>query len=246
MIPLAGVALALAAVVPPAAAPGCADAPAPLAAHCEAVAGRPRLPMPTAAERQALLDVYASPGLRRARADPAALRRLIAALWARLLEALGSAEAGRYAGFGRAVFLTAALVAALAGLAGAARRRADRHRRPASPAEGRARLPAPDRSAALADAALARGDLRGAVRHAFLSALAALEESSGLPRDRSLTNRELAGRLHDEAAPLAGPFAALARTFDAAVYGGAPVGEAEARESVELARRLRSRIGAPA
>lgn len=191
-----------------------------------------------------LESVYARAEHRRARADPAALRRTLAGLWARILDRLGSAEAERYASVGRAAFVAAAVAAGAAGLAAARRRRRGAPAgRPRAAGIVRAPLPAPDRSAALAEEALARGDLRGAVRHAFLSALSALEAAARLPRERSLTNRELAARLHAVAAPLAAPFATLARTFDGAVYGGLPVGEKEARESLELARRIRAGSG---
>jgi hypothetical protein len=170
---------------------------------------------------------------------------MLAGLWARILDRLGSTEAGRYASVGRAAFIAAAVAAAAAGLAAARRRRRGAAgARPRTAGVERAPLPAPDRSGALAEEALARGDLRAAVRHAFLSALAALEAAARLPRDRSLTNRELAARLHGVAAPLAAPFATLARTFDGAVYGGLPVGAPEARESLELARRIRAGSGA--
>jgi hypothetical protein len=217
----------------------------PLGAWCATVAALPRLPVATAADREALRQVYARPELRRARADTAGFRRLLAGLWGRIVALLGTTEAERYASVGRTVFLASAMVAALAALGALRRRRGARAARPAAAGPVEAALPPPDRSAAAAEAALARGDLAGAVRSAFLSALAALEEAGRLPRDRTLTNRELASRLAADA-PVARDFGALGRAFDDAIYGGAPVDAPSARASVELARRIRAGGGGPA
>lgn len=237
-LPLA-LALALAAV--PAGCPEPSAASAPLAGWCASLAARPRLPLPTRADRAALRAVYERPELRRARADTAGFRRLLSGLWGRLLELLGSTEAERYASVGRTAFLVAGLAAAAAGLAALRRRRPAGPRARAGAEAERATLPPPDRSAALAAAALAAGNPTGAVRHAFLSALAALELGGLLPRDRTLTNRELAGRLAGGA--LAAEFDALGRLFDGAVYGGAPVGEEQARAGLAAAGRLRAAAG---
>jgi len=222
---------------------GCEGASPSLAAWCASLAARPRLPPTTEADRQALREVFERPELRRARADPAGFRRLLASLWGRVLELLGTAEAERFAGVGRLVFILAGLAAAVAGLAAVRRRRTGSTPFRAGPAPELAPLPAPDVSAALAEGALARGDLTGAVRHAFLSALGALEEAGKLPRDRTLTNRELTGRLAAAGAALAEEFGALGRLFDGAVYGGASVGDSEARSSLAAAARIRERSG---
>lgn len=228
---------------PPASAPGCDATGDPAAAWCATLAARPRLPLPTAADRAALARVYAQPELRRARIDAAGLRRLVAGLWGRILEALGTAEAERYASVGRAAFIAAGLAAGLAALAAARRRRgAAPSPRAAAALEG-APLPPADRSAALAREALARGELTEAVRCALLSALAALERSGGLPVDRTLTNRELAARLSASGSALADDFGALGRRFDVAIYGGGAVGPGEARESVDRAERIRAAVG---
>src|SRR5438874_404757 len=70
------------------------------------------------------------------------------------------------------------------------------------PTFGRSRDP--DADEALAAEALARGDGRGTVRHAFLAALGELEQRERLPRGRHRTNAELAALLG--AASLARPF----------------------------------------
>ena len=238
MIPLLALAIALGAG--PA---GCAEPSpetAPLDAWCTTLAARPRLPFPSAEDRRTLRAVYERPELRRARADTAGFRRMLAGLWARVLELLGSAEAERYAAVGRVTFVAAGLTALVAALAALRRRRATagavRTREEASTG----RPLTPDRSAALADAALARGDLPEAVRLAFLSALAALEAAGRLPRDRTLTNTELSARLAGAGAGVADEFGALGRTFDGAIYGGRRVDAPLVRESLARARRIRA------
>lgn len=238
------VALALTAASDPSACREVAPELEPLAAHCFSLAARPRLPLPSREDREALTEVLSRPELRRARADPAELRRVLAGLWARVMELLGTAEAERYASVGRTIFIAAGLVAALAGLAAIRRRRSSRREGPGRFAQTeRAPLAPPDQSAALAETALARGDLAGAVRHAFLSALASLEAAGGLPRDRTLTNRELAARLHARTGTVAADFGALGRTFDGAVYGDERIAPEVARECLERARRIRGATG---
>lgn len=245
MIPLSALPLALALVAAPDAtrAP-CADVAGPARDWCEEVAPRPRLPLPSPGDRAALREVYARPELSRARADPAALRRLVARLWFRLVDLLGSAEAERYASVGRTVFILAVVATGLAAFAAARRRRFQARVAPASPERERAPLPPPDRSAELAQGALARGDGPAAVRLAFLSALAALEESGRLPRDRTQTNGELAMRL-GAAGALDREFGALGRTFDGVLYGRATVSAQQARDAVESAHRIRAALGGP-
>jgi hypothetical protein len=210
-------------------------------AWCAALAARPRLPLPTPEERRVLDEIYARPELARARADAGGLRRLLAELWAAILERLGSTEAERWASLGRTVYIAAALAALVAALAALGRRRARARGRAAAEPIVAEPLPAPDRSAAAAEASLAAGDWAGAVRHGFLSALAALEEAGRLPRARDLTNGELARRL-GEAAPRA-DFEALGLRLDAALYGDRRPGEPDAREALERSARLRAWAG---
>lgn len=239
-------ALRLAAAAPATPAGPCAAPAEADRAWCASVASRPRLPLPTLEDRAALREVYERPELRHARVDTAGLRRRLAGLWLRILELFGSVEAEQYASVGRTIFLAAALVAAVAGLAAARRRRPARP--PSVPTAGAeaSRGPVPDRSVELARGALARGDDADALRHAFLAALAALEGAGALPHDRSLTNRELAGRVARAHVALAADFEALGRAFDEAVYGRRPVGAPEAREALDVALRIRAAVGGAA
>ena len=212
-----------------------------LESHC-ALAAAPRLPGASAADRAALEAVLARPEFRRARFDPTALRRALLGAWAALLDLLGSTEAERFAGLGRLVFLAAAAAAALVGVAGL-RRRSRRGEAARSPEPAARDHPAPDASAARAEAALARDDRPGAVRHAFLAAVAALEAAGRLPPGRALTNAEMVRWL---AAPgpgapagaLAGELSLLAGIFDRTVYGVRPVAREEAVSSLASARRI--------
>ncbi|MGC3997261.1 MAG: DUF4129 domain-containing protein [Anaeromyxobacter sp.] len=206
---------------------------AALERHC-GLAAAPRLARATPEQRAALQALLAGPDYRAARADARALRRLLLDAWARLLELLGTSEAERYASFGRALALLAAAAAAALAVAVARRRRrlqpAARRQPPPAPAP----LPPPDASLGEAEAALARGDGREAVRRAFLAALAALERSGAVPRGRARTNRELvAGE-----GPALAELAPLASLFDRVVYGQRPTAPAEAREAVVAARRI--------
>jgi hypothetical protein len=163
---------------------------AALSRHC-ALADLPASPDPSPADRERLREILARPELARGRGDPWALRRALLALWARLLDALGSAEAERYASFGRALFLGVAAAAVF--LAGAAlRRRLGGSRRTAARSgEGAAGAQGDDGSVARAEEALRRGDGREAVRWALLAALGALERAGRVPRGRALTNAEV-------------------------------------------------------
>lgn len=232
--------LALALGAAPAGCPEPSAEAALLAEYCADVAARPRLPPPTLEERRALRTVFERPELRRARTDTAGFRRLLLGLWGRVMELLGTAQAERFASVGRLVFILAGMAAALAALAALRRRRHVAVSRQVEESPALGRLPPPDRSAALADVALARGDLAGAIRHAFLSALAALEERGWVPRDRTLTNRELSGRLSPAGAPLAEEFRALGRLVDGVVYGAASPLEPEARSGLAVAARIRA------
>jgi hypothetical protein len=213
---------------------------AALEGHC-ALAAAPRLPPATGAERAALDSVLARPEFRRARLDPAALRRALLAAWTAVLDLLGTAEAERYASLGRAVLLGAAAAALLVAAAGLRRRGGRAREAPAPPPEALT-LPRPEASVSSAEAALARDDRRGAVRDAFLATLAALEQAGRIPRGRALTNAEVVRRVGAPGAaapaPLAGELALLAGTFDRAVYGARAVERAEAVSSLARARRI--------
>lgn len=214
-----------------------------LARHCALAAERPAGTALRPGDRLVLDQILARPEFRRARADPGALGRWLADLWRRVLELLGTEEAGRYATGGRTAFFAAVALALAAGLAWAVRRRRagePGQRRPV-PAAATA-LPPPDRSEALARAALAAGRQAEAVRHAFLALLGTLERQGRLPRGRALTNRELAGHLAAAGPRLPGAlapgFAELALRFDRTVYGGAPVSAGEAAAYLDRAREL--------
>ena len=192
------------------------------------------------ADRAALEAVLARPEFRGRPGDEAALRRLLAELWDRLLEALGTAEAERYASLGRLVFLSAVALAALL-LWRAARRRATGSR--AAPASATAAA-APRRAAGVprpeaAERALAAGDLAGAVRRAYACAAGALEGRAQGGGEGALTGAELSA-LADHPG-----FAALARLHDRTVFGRRPPAEAEARQAVAVARRIFTRGEGP-
>jgi hypothetical protein len=199
--------------------------------HC-ALARAPALP-PDPRDAAALRAILARPEYRRA-ADPLAIRRALLALRDRVLELLGSAEAGRYAGVGRTLYLAAAATA-LGLLAGAALRRRARSRPAAAPSR-RAEVGDAGERVADAEAALGRGDARETVRLALLAAVAALERAGSVPRGRALTNGELVRAL-------AGPgdraeLAALAALFDRTFYGDRPAALEDARDAIARARRV--------
>jgi len=210
--------------------------------HCDLAAAPAAPGAATPADRATLDAILARPEFGRARADPLALSRWLYALWRRLVDLLGTAEAGSYATGGRTLFLAAlVLVVGIAALAHVRRRRVER---PASATPGAtaaaAALPAPEVGDALAEAALAAGRPAEAVRQSFLSLLASLERSGRVPRGRALTNREMAALL--AAGDLSSGFAALASLFDRVVYGAAPVGVEEARACLGRSRWLRGRV----
>ena len=214
-----------------------------LARHCALAAERPDGTALRPGDRRALGEILARAEFRRAGSDPDALPRWLAELWRRILDLLGTEEAGRYATGGRTAFFAAAALAVVAGLAWAVRRRraAQGSERPAAPAATSALLP-PDRSDALARAAPAAGRWSEATRLSFLALLGALERDGLVPRGRALTNREMARHLAAGGprlpAALAPGFADLAGLFDRTVYGGAPVGAREATAFLERARAL--------
>jgi len=212
---------------------------AALARHCELATLR-QPPFATAADRNALDGILSRDEFRRARTDPLALRRLLLAAWAWLLERLGSAEAERWASLGRAVFLLAAAAAAAFGAVAWIRRRRGAAPRPRPPAPTVRPAAEPDRALALAEEALRAGDLLSALRRALLAALAALERAGSVPPGRALTNREVVRSVssREGGAMLASELSALVRPFDAAVYGGRAPVQAEVRAAVEGARRV--------
>jgi hypothetical protein len=223
-----------------------------LARHCALAAQAPAGAALRPGDRHALEEILSRPEFRQARADRGAVGRWLAELWRRILDLLGTSEAGRYAAGGRTLFFAAVAAAMAAALAWSVRRRrggrtAREHPRAhAAPSA----LAPPDRSEALARSALQDGDWAEAVRHAFLMLLGALERHGRVPRGRARTNRELASHLAaagpGPAPALAGGFADLAVRFDGTVYGGAPVGAGEAAAFLERAVELRALCeGAP-
>jgi hypothetical protein len=231
--------------------------------HCQLLAQRP-IAGASAADRSRLGDILARPEFRGSRPATFALGRWLAKIWDDILELLGTAEAGRYAAGGRNVFFGLLATGVLAALFLVLRRRAATRRRGApGPAEpGTHRLPDPAESDSRASAALHAGDATEAVRQAFLGLLGALERGRRVPAGRALTNRELAAWLASPATATTTPtatttatevpvpptvppselalaFAALARTFDRAVYGMAPPALAEAEGYLERSRALR-------
>jgi hypothetical protein len=180
---------------------------AALSRHC-ALAALPRSPDPSAADRERLGEILARPELSRSRGDPWAVRRALLALWARLLDALGSAEAERYASFGRALFLGVAVAAVVLAAAALRRRVGDGLRPAARPGDGvHGGAAVDDGSAARAEEALLRGDGREAVRWAFLGALGAMERAGWVPGGRALTNAEVVAIAGTAIPTQAGPFA---------------------------------------
>ena len=216
-----------------------------LARHCALAAERPDGATLRPGDRRALDEILARAEFQGARSGSGALSRWLLELWRRILDLLGTEEAGRYATGGRTAFFAAAVLAVVAGLAWAVRRRraAQGSERPAAPAATSA-LPPPDRRDALAQVALAAGRWPEAMRLSFLALLGALERGGLVPRGRALTNRELAGHLAATGprlpAALAPGFADLAGRFDRAIYGGTPVAAGEAAAFLDRARDLRA------
>jgi hypothetical protein len=195
-------------------------------------------PLASQGDRAALAEVLARPEFQQRALDGSALRRILSDLWDRLLEAVGTAEAERYASLGRAVFLAAVAAAALLAWRALRRRRRQgpRGQAPAAAAPAsstRPALPEPE----VAEGALARGELAAAVRLAFAAAAAALG-ARGLPAaGEALTGPELAAGTTDQG------FHELARLHDRTVFGRRPPSEPEARAAVAVARRLASAGG---
>ncbi len=185
------------------------------------------------ADRQALAAVLSDPEFQAQRWRGEALRRWLAGWWERLTEFLGTAEAERWAGLGRAVFFAAAAVALLLLWRAARKRRATtarvtRREGPGARPEGR--------KVAVADAerALAAGDAPEAVRLAFLAAIGAIQRRLRTAMAEVLTGSELAGRVPDEG------FGRLARLHERTVFGCRPVTLEEASAALAVAARLAS------
>jgi hypothetical protein len=251
--PTGALARAVRALEPAAEDPSAPDAAAAsfrvaLARHCALAAAR-RGPDASPRDREALAEVLARPELARGQTDLWALRRALDRLWDWIVDLLGTAEAERYASLGRALFVGAAAGAGVL-LLSALRRRADRARRSGrtGAAEPRTAPRGPDASAARAEEALRRSDGRAAVRFALLAALEALERAGRVPRGRALTNDEVvaaASPAPGARSPFAADLAALARAFDRAVYGGAPVAPDDAHAAVERSRRVALALARP-
>jgi hypothetical protein len=191
------------------------------------------------ADRAALAEVLADPEFQAQRWSGDQLRRWLSEWWERLTELLGTAEAGRWAGLGRGVFLGTAVVALL--LLWHAVRQRQRQRRAtagaAAPRSGGASLEPPVIGRAdVADAqrALAAGDAVEAVRLAFLAAIGSLRRRLRAATVDGLTGSELAGRVADEG------FGRLARLHERTVFGRRPVSPEEAAAALAEAARLAS------
>jgi hypothetical protein len=184
------------------------------------------------ADRAALAEVLAAPEFQAGRWRGDALRQWLAGWWERLTALLGTSEAERWAGLGRAVFLATVVVAGLL-LWRAARRRGRARSAAPRPRSGPA---APGRPAGVpiaeAERALAAGDGPAAVRLAFLAAVRVVGGRLAAPD--GLTGRELAGRVADAG------FSRLAWLHERTVFGRRPVTSEEAAEALAAAARLAS------
>jgi hypothetical protein len=193
------------------------------------------------ADRAALAEVLADPEFQAQRWGGDQLRRWLAEWWERLTELLGTTEAERWAGLGRAVFRASAVVALLL-LWRAVRQRQRRAAAGALAAGGGPApvLPPPVRAVDVAEAerALAAGDAVEAVRLAFLAAVGALQRRLRTATVDALTGGELAGRVADEG------FGRLARLHERTIFGRRPVSPEEAEAALAVATRLASRAGA--
>ena len=231
-------ALALVAALQAGGAPLTEAGPATLASDTDAVAVAAAGPVASEADRAALAAVLARPEFHSRRFDGRALRQKLLAWWDLLLEALGTAEAERYADLGRSVFFLAAAVALLLTWRALRRRRgATGVGPPAGPPGGPSGLRTSAAGPRAEDAAqaLARGDLVAAVRAAFVFAAAALASAGRRTDGPALTGRELVALAHDDR------FADLARLHERTVYGRRPVAPDEARRAVALAADLATR-----
>lgn len=192
-------------------------------------------------DRAALAAALAGLGPPPAPAGPAP-SEWAARLWDWFLDLLGTPEAERYASGGRLAFLGVLAAAAFAASWVLLRPRKRAAKAPAARPTASAAPTDPGKADARAEDALGRARPREALRLAFLAALEALESAGHLPRCPGLTNRELSRELAGRASAPAEAEAEwhwLVRRHDLAVYGNAPVGEAEAREALSRSRTLR-------
>jgi hypothetical protein len=187
--------------------------------------------MASQADRAALAEVLSSPEFQAQRWRGEALRRWLEGWWERLTALLGTSEAERWAGLGRAVFLAAALVAALLLWRAWRRGRTGSPLRPGPAGPGLAAAPAGGVTLADAERALAAGDASGTVRLAFRAAVAVVGRPLGAGAG-VLTGGELAGRLADQG------FSRLALLHDRTVFGRRPVSGPEAEAALAVAVRL--------
>ncbi|MDF1562668.1 MAG: DUF4129 domain-containing protein [Deltaproteobacteria bacterium] len=103
------------------------------------------------------------------------------------------------------------------------------------------RLESPEHHEALAEAAVAAGRPREALRHLLLSALAALERSRWASYGRHKTNREYLRSIERRGAPaaLCEAFGELVRTYDPLWYGQEEVGPPQLEAIGRLAAAAR-------
>lgn len=189
------------------------------------------------ADRAALAEVLADPEFQAQRWSGDHLRRWLAGWWERLTELLGTSEAERWAGLGRAVFLATALVALLLLWRAVRRRQQGVTAGARAPRGGQATVrprPASGVDVAEAERALAAGDAVEAVRLAFLAAVGALQRRLPAATVDVLTGSELAGRVADEG------FGRLARLHERTVFGRRPVSPGEVAAALAVAARLAS------
>jgi hypothetical protein len=191
-------------------------------------------PLASELDRAALAEVLASPEFQAQHWRGDALRAWLAESWRRLTELLGTSEAERWAGLGRAVFLGAVLAALLLLW------RAVRQRQPGAVRAAPRLAPGPVTprrlpAASIADAeqALAAGAAGEAVRLAFQAAVGALARRLGTAAAAdTLTGAELAGRLEDRG------FSRLAWLHERTVFGRRPATVEEAEAALAVAIRL--------
>ena len=163
---------------------------------------------------------------------------LVWSLVSSLLQTLQAAATGREGLTGLGVLCGCLIVVAAAGvyLVCAVRLSVMAERRSAatSPAARRERS---DELWRTAQRLAAAGEPGEALRHAYLSALYALDEHALLHVDSSLTNREHALRVRD--ASLAEEFGQLVNAYDYVRYGRAPVMHTSLTDFLQRAERIR-------
>ena len=223
-------------------APGASAA----SARAGAVAARPSV-QPAPIDPAALHEILARPQFSARQGTDWALARLAERLWDVIKELLQGRAVRSYSNVARALFLALVALAALTFARKLARSRwgpaqADRP----EPERPRTREPTVAEHLARADAALANGELREAVRAQMRALLLALVERGLVDRPGGATNREVARALasRGDVPELARRAADLAGRFDQAIYGpDAPDLDAAsrfARDSAELRAQLGS------